>query len=267
MKKFISAVLIVLTAFVGGACTDMDTDTDSEVIMEEFNTIVSGDSMSIHDVIIFLEDHIASVAAEDGTDMVIQFEALHKEYLRTLENDFYNEEIQTKLQNIDRIGIDYNNPEGVEDDQVKILLQKTRENWYKVEQAEGSYFPIIDYSFYQFFHPFVTPDIKEYLEIMAIESGKVPMKDGGMTISWEEVIQRALKQEGFLKSHPDSQKTMEVRDLYQRYEEAALYGSINTPIFEPKTKTLKEDVRRVYEEATKNGDKDSQFLKKIKELL
>ncbi|TEB15874.1 hypothetical protein Psfp_01817 [Pelotomaculum sp. FP] len=92
-------------------------------------------------------------------------------------------------------------------------------------------FPIIDYSFYKKFSAFVTPDLKDYIDIMAEESDQVPAKDAALVIGWDEVLRRALNQEEFINAYKDSMKVDEVRELYKKYLTFTLYGLNNTPLF------------------------------------
>ncbi|MDD4238703.1 MAG: hypothetical protein PHT62_09115 [Desulfotomaculaceae bacterium] len=73
------------------------------------------------------------------------------------------------------------------------------------------FFPIIDYGFYENFSSYVTPDMKDCIDIMAVESEQVPAKDAALVIGWDGVIKRALNQEAFINTHKDSIRINEVK--------------------------------------------------------
>ena len=80
-----------------------------------------------------------------------------------------------------------------------------------METAEGMFFPVIDYEFYRRYLAYLDSDFREYIEIMSLESSEPPAKDAALVIGWDEVIERALRQEKFLISFPESSKVPEVK--------------------------------------------------------
>lgn len=78
----------------------------------------------------------------------------------------------------------------LEDASLKSLLLATLDNGFKIETAEGSFFPVIDYGYYQKYQSAVTADCVAYLEIMRLESERMPAKDAALMIGWEEILAR-----------------------------------------------------------------------------
>lgn len=96
---------------------------------------------------------------------------------------------------------------------------------------------------------------------MVEESSKIPVKDAGLVISWDEILKRALKQEKFLAEHKDSVKFEDIKVLYKEYVTFAVYGLDNTPLFIYGAKKMNDDAKEAYEKVIANNGKLSQTLK------
>jgi hypothetical protein len=112
-------------------------------------------------------------------------------------------------------GFDIGKADEIEDEELRTLLIEARDSGYKVETAEGMFFPVVNYEFHKKYGTYVTPDIKEYIDLMAVESGNMPAKDAAIVISWEEVLKRALEQEKFILENESSIRRQEVKELYK----------------------------------------------------
>jgi hypothetical protein len=134
----------------------------------------------------------------------------------------------------------------VQDEELKQLLTQTKGAGYKVDTAEGMFYPIIDYQQYQDYNTFVTPDIKAYIDIMAKESNNPPAKDAALVIGWDEVLTRALNQEKFINTYGASAKLADVQKLYGRYVQFCLLGANNTPLFSYEDKTMSSEAKSSY---------------------
>lgn len=166
--------------------TPSQKEKDQGNVMEDFNTLINSSDINLKEVISFIDNNISSASPEDASTMLMKLEELQINYLLTLEDEFANENIQLLFLAVDLETIDYNNPENLQADLVKIV-QKTKDYGYKIEQAEGFYFPVIDYSIYEKYTSNVNPDIKAYFTIMESESTQVYVKDASLLIDWPVV--------------------------------------------------------------------------------
>jgi hypothetical protein len=146
------------------------------------------------------------------------------------------------------------------------LLITTKNNGYKIETAEGFYFPVIDYSLYKKYRQNVTPDMAAYIDIMAIESAKTPIKDAALVIGWQEVLQRAKTQEQFIKEYGSSAKSEDMKQLLKRYLVFSLYGANNTPLFSYENKQMVPVAKKAYLEAAFDANNGS-FSKLMNDYL
>ena len=151
---------------------------------------------------------------------------------------------------------------------LRTLFQGAQDSGFKLETAEGTFFPVIDYEGFAKYRPYVMNDIKSYIDIMAVESANPPAKDAALIISWNEITQRALSQESFVKLHPNSNRTKQVENLYQQYVINTVYGQNNTPLFDYESKTMNPEAKEAYLSLlAKNEAVDSDYLKKLQSYM
>jgi len=188
-------------------------------IEEEFNVLLENDN-EISGILDFIDNSISTLSRENASIMINEFEMIQKKNLSRIEEKFYDSEIQNKIYemyepefDLNKIN-DRNTINMINDQELRELLLEIRSSGYKVETAEGMFFPIINYEYYQRYSFYVSSDMKEYIEIMTAESNKVPAKDAALVITWDEVLKRALSQEKFIIQYPESLKINDVKDLY-----------------------------------------------------
>lgn len=149
-------------------------------LMERFNSVAVKDT-GVTGAISFIDKNISLATGENASKMVVRLEELQKEYLPGLELKYNNSEtIQSKMRQVYKPGFDIYKIDHIKDRELSALLTETRNAGFKVETAEGTYFPVIDYGFYKKYSSRVTPDIKDYIDLMAVESDQVSVKDAAL---------------------------------------------------------------------------------------
>lgn len=278
-----SAVVLIGAGLLTGCTTMVSNDTGSnkaadknppaveeskqDKIMPEFMALVEGNPKP-NALIEFMDKNIAKVSKTDVSKMLEELEKARKSYLPALEEKYYGESIQKSLSEIYMIDFDLDKIYDTEDAELKSLITETRDMGYKVETAEGMFFPIMNYEYMKKFSPYVADDMKDYINIMAVETNKVPAKDAALIISWDEVIERALAQEGFIKKYVSSSEIGSMKELQKKYLIFMLYGLNNTPLFSYDTKMMDSEAKEAYTKAVKdNGGSDlMQLLGKYMEV-
>lgn len=238
---------------------------DKNKIMSDFKALMAR-SHQITEVAKFLDSNIEFVSTSDAVSMVMEFEKAQKTYLSKLEEKYYKGGIQENLSKEYSKGFDINNIDRTKDNDLKKLLDETKAAGYRVETAEGMFFPIINYEFYKKYKPYLTLDLKEYVDIMAIESDKVPAKDAALVIGFDEVLRRAQIQGEFINRFKDSLKQNDVKELYKKYLIFSLFGCNNTPLFSYDTKLMSEKTRTQYKEFI-NKNQGNSFTEIIKGFM
>lgn len=284
-RKLLIAAVLAMIVSINAGCTNVDkpaapggtniTEPDKgqkgsgfdeakqESIMKEYETIIAKEN-NIFEYISFAEKNIGGLSPKNASKLIIKLEEIQKEYLPKLEDKYYAAgNIQSTLGELYKPEYDLSSIDtaDVKDEEVKKVLEETIKLGYKIETAEGMFFPIIDYNFYEKYSSYAAADIKDYITLMTAESDKVPAKDAALVISWDELFDRAFKQEKFLSQHKDSAKYEEVRDLYKKYVTFAVYGLNNTPLFAYENKKMDADAKAAYEKAIAQDSKLAQALK------
>ncbi len=268
MHKKILLVLFVSLFVVTVGCTQNEqnsTEYNTEVI-KEFRTLVQGDA-GLEELADYISDNVQEVSKQDATEMVLEFEVKQRKELPEYEDMFVSDAVQRKLSEEYLAAGDLNIDEAnLTDPQVKELLIKTKNSGFKVETAEGMFFPIIDYGFYNKYSTYVNEDIKDYIEIMSIESDKVPAKDAALVVGWDELVERALRQEKFVSHHKDSVKVQEVKQLYKKYFTFIFYGLNNTPLFSYHSNAMDPTAKEAYTSVL-NKSNNSPLLSSLEEYM
>lgn len=281
-KKLLVAAALALTLSISSSCTMINKpvttnnpiveskvdEAEENGVMKEYENMLD-DEINIKEFISFVDKNIGLLSPENATKLVVKLEELQKNYFAQLEDKYYTTENQTILFEAFKPEFNLENlkSEKMENAEVKALLKETEELGYKVETAEGLFFPIIDYGFYEKYSANVTKDMKDYISIMAMESEKVPAKDAALVISWDEIFERLLNQEKFLDVHKDSVRFEEIKELYKKYVTYAIYGLNNTPLFDYEDNKMDDEAKAAYEKAIAKDSQFSQTMKEYYELI
>jgi hypothetical protein len=290
-KKFLTASMLASVLIVSAGCTSGNQTTSDnnstepvevvqpeenpqameEQVMSDFNNLMANNP-EIAEVIQFLEEAAPNVSPENVSVMILALEDLQVNDLPIFEQKFTSsEELQVKFRDLFQAIVDVSKVENINDADAEItsLLQETKNSGYKIETAEGYYFPIIDYQFYKNYSSKATQEIQDYIEIMANESNQVPAKDAALIISWDEIVARALAQEAFLMQYPNSGRLDQITELYKTYEMFTFFGLNNTPLFNYDTKKIDPVAKAVFLDTISKGmDSDySEMLTNFLEIL
>ena len=206
----------------------------------------------------------SSIAASKA---LARFGAEQTEYLKIFSPKYYSENIQGNfLKKLHGRAVD--NYNGFTDPQIRTLLQETREHAYKVGTGEGMYFPILDYDQFKPFQLYVTDDMKEYIDIMALEVNDKAWEDGGLIISYEKALGRALVLERFLKKYDvDSVANVkEVKRLFEGYVSGLVFGSRHVGHFDFRTKIVVDNSRRFFDYVSVQEVDSSRLIKELQAL-
>lgn len=251
------------------ATTSVPITSRADIVYNKFLYIVKQPNKLI-EANAFLKAHIYEVNSYQASMMALRLENAQAAALPAWETDtFFTNSVQEQIARIYKDGDDF--PKLItrtKDSTLRKLFQGSLDRGYKIETAEGTFFPVIDYEGYKKYRPYVTKDIKSYIDIMAVESANPPSKDAALMISWKDVTSRALTQEAYVTSFPNSNRTKQVNNLYEQYVMNTVYGQNNTPLFDYETKIMDPDARKSYETLLAESDPtNSTLLKKLQAFM
>lgn len=239
---------------------------DEETIMSAFEELVNKADGTFKDIREFAKEHIGKLSADNVSMMVLTMEDYMKERLTEMEEAFDSQTVQEVFFKDFSEKVDLNNPDDFDDEAIKKLIVETKEKGYKVEHAEGMAFPVIDYSGLKAFNEYATPEIRDYINLLAVESDQAFAKDAALIIGWDEVVIRTVALEEFLTAYDQSEKAQDISILYKRYIYITLSGLDNTPLFDHDTKMMKDEAKEAYEEAIKDNT-ESEYLTMLSEYM
>lgn len=278
MKK-IAISLIILTVCLTGCGNSNNTDSnqttsqqanaksgDDRAVLTEYHNLIFGKDADAKGIAAFIKSNADVVSAETASQMILQFEDFQENKLAVLEDRFNTGFVQKELMEQYMTGADINDPNTISQSEIKALVEEAKNSGYKIVQATGICYPIINYTFYQAFGENITPEVLEYISIRVLDTEQPPLNSAALAISWDELIARALRQELFLENFDGTKSVKKLKNLYQTYERLIFFGSDKTPLFDPDTGILKEDVKAAFEHAAASN-KNSMLTKKIKGFL
>lgn len=237
-----------------------------EKVMNGFETMLSQEEFTVAQVIAYLDRHLQEVSPAKAGKLVLDLEEVQKEKLPAWQRLYEDGTLQQKLAVAYQQNWALDDLRRVEDEDIRQVVAETVANGYKVETAEGMFFPVIDYTIYRKYYGALTEDLAAYFELMAIEAEKTPVKDAALMIDWEEVLWRAERQEEFLEKYSSSIRVEPVRELLFHYVTFALFGCNNTPLFSYETKEMDPAAKEAYL-AYARAETGSEFSRLINEYL
>ncbi|GGG77636.1 hypothetical protein [Paenibacillus radicis (ex Gao et al. 2016)] len=204
------------------------------------------------DIVSFLNENMGKAGQANADIMIRELNAFYQTDLPRTQEQFYQPNVQEILLASEQ-PITAANAASFEDKAVRQLVVTKLSGGYRLEQAEGTIFPIVDYAMQQKFSAYLSDALKQYVALKAVESSKPAAKDAGLVISWDELAERAVMAETFVSDYPDSPERAEVLQLYtDSYLSMYIYGLNNTPIFDYDTYKLKPETKASYEKLQAN---------------
>lgn len=221
----------------------------------------------------YLINHIDEAGRWHATVMVLQLENALKAELDRSRERLYTEEFRQAMDAAYlKSGLTYTALlKNITNKKLYAQLVTYRDQGYSIRTSEGVYYPVIHYEGFKLFKPYVSNDIADYIGIMAAESNKGTISDAALTISWKELLSRALDMEKFMDRHQVSNRREAVKLKLWGAKARLLYGSSNTPAYDNtvygEPAVLDSELRKAYEDAVANGTGSSGLLQMIEQLL
>ncbi|MBN2853047.1 MAG: hypothetical protein JXQ23_09975 [Clostridia bacterium] len=215
-------------------------------IMDDFYAMAD-DNMILQELLVFIDENISKVSEQQASMMIGKFESIQKNQLFMIEAQFFGDNtIQSRMSEIYQRQFLITDIYESEDPDIKALTASMLETGYKVETSEGSFFPVVDYSFYKKYSDYLTDEYKEYIDIMAVETDSPAAKDAGLYITYADILDRLLSQEAYISTYSDSPRLDVMRQQYARYVYFLLYGADNTPAFFYESHMMNDDAKTIY---------------------
>ncbi|WP_322903505.1 hypothetical protein [Paenibacillus campi] len=150
-------------------------------------------------------------------------------------------------------------------------LQQLSDMGYRLQTVEGSFYPDIDYPAFSPLLAYVTPDIRDYMNIMATEAKAPTTDDNGIIITPTELLKRGLAIESFVNTYATSNRRADMVRQYKNIQLNIFYGALNTPVFDYDTLKMDAefaaDYRKVLASYNATQIKQSAILTNLSDLF
>ncbi|ETT55564.1 hypothetical protein [Paenibacillus sp. FSL H7-689] len=280
MRTFITATAILMllqtaVAPLSGVAAAASSSTDTKVTTASSTTIYKTFQSMLYKknglpaADIYLESHIDQVTIYHATLMVLQLENARNKALTAMTDRLLVPNVQDKMIKAYKWNDSFTQlMSRTNDTSLRALLQQARDSGYRLVMLEGSLYPIMNYMAFQKYISYVKPDIKQYINIMAVETSNLAADDGALVVGYQEILNRALNQERFLNEYPKSNRVQQVKNLMNNYTLYTFYGLNNTPLFDYETNKMTANAQKGYKAVLqRNSSEESAFLTKLEKFM
>ncbi|WP_339312129.1 hypothetical protein NZ043_13185 [Paenibacillus sp. FSL k6-2145] len=280
MRTFITATAILMllqtaVAPLSGVAAAASSSTDTKVTTASSTTIYKTFQSMLYKknglpaADTYLESHIDQVTTHHATLMVLQLENARNKALTAMTDRLLVPNVQDKMIKAYKLNNSFTQlMSRTNDTSLRALLQQARDSGYRLVMLEGSLYPIMNYMAFQKYISYVKPDIKQYINIMAVETSNLAADDGALVIGYQEILNRALNQERFLNEYPKSNRLQQVKNLMNNYTLYTFYGLNNTPLFDYETNKMTANAQKGYKAVLqRNSSEDGAFLTKLEKFM
>lgn len=230
----------------------VEKNSDQDDLIHKFNTVV-GTAKQASDIVSFLNENLNKAGQNNADQMVRKLYAFYAKDLQSSQEAFFGENVQKVLTEMDW-PITSANAGSIPDETVRQLVVTKLSGGYKLVWVEGTIYPIVDYSNQQKYSMYLSKPLNSYIALKAAESTGPAAMDAGLVITWNELENRAIMAETFLRDFPDTPEYPEVEGIYlDGYLKMYMNGLPNTPIFNSSSLKLVKDVKASYVNASSNN--------------
>jgi hypothetical protein len=127
-------------------------------------------------------------------------------------------------------GFDYSKIDGIQEQDLKSLLQEITLGGFKIVDAEGSFAVVVDYPSLKTFGGYVENEINTYIDIMA---QRYDENNNNMTM--DQLATRIMQMESYILSSNSEQRKDTITEMYAGDIMIYMSGMENAPVFDEDT--------------------------------
>jgi hypothetical protein len=236
-------------------------EVDVEEVMKKFNKLIkNGDEPST--IVQFINEHIKGLSQIEGERMVLDLETILQDSTDSLTDKLLEIDNNGELMIIGGTELFFpdNKVKDIQDDELRDYVTKLFASNYKLINLEGSFYPITDYEKMKQYNNYISDEMKDYIDIKAMDSDKPVAIDAGLVISYDELAERILKTENYIQKYSEGKRYEEMLGSYRSKLDIYLSGLDNTPIADYETKKIYKDVVDSYEKTINTKDSVTAFV-------
>ncbi len=235
-------------------------EKNREKVMVEFDNILKkGD---LEEIIGFIDGNIGKLSQIEGDKMISDLERVLYRSLDTIVDKIL--QTDTKGELITIAGTELFFPEDkikdIQDEKLRDEITKVINSKFKLINLEGNYYPIVDYEKIKQYNGYISDEMKEYIEIKAMDSNEPMAVDAGLRISYDDLADRIIRTEKYIEKYSQGQRYEEMLGNYKNKLAIYLGGLDNTPIADFTSKRIFDDVLESYKKVSKVKDSATAFV-------
>ncbi len=165
--------------------------------------IIDFDDKTLSQMKLFIDENIADASVEQIDEMVLLYDKQLREDGKNL-FEKYSSSSYFGIINATKDDQYVLHIDNIADATIKEETSELMDLGYGFEMLEGDYYLTIDYDkFYKTFGDFISDELKVYYDLMKRESTEPSFVEEYLSVSVEEIADRAMTLETFIKEHPD----------------------------------------------------------------
>ncbi|WP_336788121.1 hypothetical protein [Paenibacillus sp. MMO-177] len=228
----------------------VEKSSDQDALIHKFKTVVST-AKEASEIVSFLNENLNKAGQNNADQMVRELYGFYAKDLPASQKAFFGDHVQNVLTEMDW-PITSANAASIPNEAVRQLVVTKLSGGYKLVWVEGTIYPIVDYGNQQKYSMYLSKPLNSYIALKAAESSDPAAMDAGLVITWNELANRAVMAETFLKQYADTPEYTEVQSIYlDTYLRMYLNGLSNTPIFDSSNLKLLPEVKASYLKVSK----------------
>jgi|GEM_PF-1497023 len=243
--------------------TEEEISVAEKLILSGFETMTQNAPKALEPLAEYLKKNQDSLSTQVTDEMIVLYEKAQMALLSKYQDEFFEGNIQEKLLSY---SMDELNKIDVSEADIKKLLSKLEPIGLKLEQVEGTIFPVVNYRFFEPLLKSASDEVKEYYGILMKESDFPVQRDGGLAVSWDEVFTRAALYNLFVEKYPETRFKERVVSSVTHYQNLVLVGSINTPMYDRDSGEMTPEAKAALIAYVTKGD-DSPFKSLMSDYL
>jgi hypothetical protein len=234
--------------------TAAQTEKSKEV--ESNFGLIGKSADNIEEIFKFIDENIKDATPEFASEMLYSIMKLCEEYKFDFTDKLSNQDVQSEIISLlpSFEQIDLNVLTGSGSQKVKELAQEAIDKKYRLIAVEGFIAPVVDYKAYDIYRPYITQEMKDYIDIKLDESERPSVMDAGIVIPVEDFVDRIIKSMDYAAKYPDSPRTDEVSKFNNGRIFVYLSGIDNNPVFDSSQKILPDKLTEFQNIFTKYQD-------------
>ena len=238
---------------------DNQDDRTSEEIINEYEEKVKESLSNAGDFIDKEKDKLSETEVDKMVTRLIKYTEENVDKVEKKINkldkdqeimDLFGDDIYLTQEQIDNI----------DDKDLKEELNKLQTENYRLINLEGQYYVSVNYEEFKRYEGHVSDELRDYIDLKARDTNKPVALDGGLYASYEDLAERIIASENYIKKYGGNDRYEEVLDMYRNKLSMYLSGLPNTPITEEGSDKIKVDLMDSYKKTSLIKDSSTGFI-------